>query len=200
MFIHRIKKMQFDEAYAEYQRCLIASSIANTYDEAIQEWEVIKMEYHPDKDLISFSKRVRSHTGCTIRNRYTKILLGPFSLTGLTKLGNHDFKNQAALLSRLIHFRRDYNLDQKVSISREYFSSYGFKLALEQNFLTQEEYEDADRLFRMNFSQWTEADHGLHFKLLKDHLIPFVKQYFKERKAKLKDSIPFSESAIETST
>ena len=62
MFIHRIKKMPFDEDFAEYQRCLIASSVADTYDEAIQEWEVIDLEYHPDKDLISFSNRVRSHT------------------------------------------------------------------------------------------------------------------------------------------
>lgn len=200
MFIHRIKKMPFDEAFAEYQRCLIASSVANTYEEAIKEWEVIDLVYHPDKDLISFSNRIRSHTGCTIRNIHTKITLGPFSQSGLKKLGNKDFKHQAALLSRLIHFRRDYNLDQKVSISKEYFSSYGFKLALEQKFLTQEEYEDADRLFRMNFTQYTEADHELHFKLMKDHLIPFVKHYFKQRKAKLKDSIPFSETKIETST
>ena len=83
MFIHRIKKMPFDEDFAKYQRCLIASSIADTYEEAIQEWEVIDLEYHPDKDLISFSNRVRSHTGCTIRNLNTKITLGPFSQSGL---------------------------------------------------------------------------------------------------------------------
>ena len=47
MFIHRIKKMPFDEDFAKYQRCLIASSIADTYEEAIQEWEVIDLEYHP---------------------------------------------------------------------------------------------------------------------------------------------------------
>ena len=37
MFIHRIKKMSFDEDFAEYQRCLIASSVADTYEEAIKE-------------------------------------------------------------------------------------------------------------------------------------------------------------------
>ena len=196
MFIHRIKKMQFDVPYAEYQRCLIASSVADTYDEAIQEWEVIKMEYHPDKDLISFSKRVRSHTGCTIRNLHTKILLGPFSQTGLIELGNGNFQYQTTLLNRLIRFGHDYNRGQKVSLCKKYFSLYGLKLALEQNFLTQEEYEKADRLFRKGPEQWVESDHDLHFNLMKDHLIPFIKHYFKERKAKLKDSIPFSEETL----
>lgn len=200
MFIHRIKKLPFDEDFAEYQRCLIASSVADTYEEAIKEWEVIDLEYHLDKDLISFSNRRRSHTGCTIRNIHTKITLGPFSQSGLKKLGNKDFKQQAALIARLFNFKRDFDRGQRVALNREYFSRYGLELALEQKFLTQEEYEDADRLFRMNFTQYTEADHKLHFKLMKDHLIPFVKHYFKERNTKLKDSVPFSETVIETST
>ena len=74
--MNRIKKMKFDEAFAKYRRYLIASSIANTYEEAIKEWEVIKVENRPNKDLISFNKRISSYTGCTIRNLHTKILLG----------------------------------------------------------------------------------------------------------------------------
>ena len=194
--MNRIKKMKFDEAFAKYRRYLIASSIANTYEEAIKEWEVIKVENRPNKDLIRFNKRISSHTGCTIRNLHTKILLGPFSQTGLIELGNGNFQYQTTLLNRLICFGHDYNRGQKVSLCKKYFSLYGLKIALEQNFLTQEEYEKADRLFRKGPEQWVESDYSLHFKLMKDHLIPFIKHYFKERKAKLEDSIPFSEETL----
>ena len=193
MFVHRIKKMPFAEAFAEYQRCLIAASVADTYEKAIQEWEVIDLEYHPDKDLISFSNRVRSHTGCTIRNLNTKILLGSFSQSGLRKLGNKDFRKQAALIDRLLKFKQDFDRGQRIALNREYFSPYGLKLALEQKFLTQDEYEKASRLFHKNVSRWTDAEHRLHFELLQDHIIPFIKHYFKERKAKLEDSITFTE-------
>lgn len=193
MFVHRIKKMPFAEAFAEYQRCLIAASVADTYEKAIQEWEVIDLEYHPDKDVISFSNRVRSHTGCTIRNHNTKILLGPFSQSGLRKLGNKDFRKQAALIDRLFKFKQDFDSDQRVALNREYFSPYGLELALEQKFLTQDEYEKANGLFHKNVDRWTEADHSLHFELLKMHIIPFIRAFLKERKAKLKDSVPFTE-------
>ena len=173
--------MPFDEDYAKYQRCLIASSI-------------------DDKDLISFSNRVRSHTGCTIRNLNTKITLGPFSQSGLKKLGNKDFKQQAALIARLFKFKRDFNRGQRVALNREYFSLYGLELALKQKFLTEDEYEIAERLFCKNADQWTDAEHSLHFKLLKMHILPFIKAFLKERKAKLKDSIPFSETTAEIST
>ena len=59
--MNRIKKMKFDEAFAKYRRYLIASSIANTYEEAIKEWEVIKVENRPNKDLISFKKLYGLH-------------------------------------------------------------------------------------------------------------------------------------------
>ena len=171
--------------YENLIKAVIDASVADTWDLAVLEWEIVDCT---EDDSVS-SQCVCKHEGLRylykIRNTNNKNILFPIGSTCIKKFGRNDLDEELSVMEQMFSLLHAVERHERIELSSKYFSRKLLEYLYDKDVFVPNKFNDFDgyndyefllKIFnKVNKADISEAQHRKTMAIIKNSILPYLR-------------------------